>query len=104
MASHRMGATPTLRLRFKQEDGTTALDLTGLTLQLRYKKPDGTAGNWTPTVTNAPGTDGLAHYDVQTADFDTEGPWHFMGYATVGGRTWYSDEHHRDILPVLAAS
>lgn len=102
--THRMGSTPTLRFAFVQEDGVTALDLTGMTtLVARAKRPDGTTVDWTATVTNAPGTDGLASYTVDTADFNMEGPWHFQGHAIGGGRTWYSDEHHRTIVAPFAA-
>lgn len=98
---YRKGGTPTLRLQFRKEDGSTPLDLTSLALTLLIDKPDGTKITRTPTVTTPPGTNGNAHYDVQAADFDMEGTWRFQGRAVGGGRVWYSDIHHRDVLEIL---
>jgi len=99
---HRIGATPDLRFIWVQEDGVTALDLTGLTLVVNAIRPDGTnAGPWTPIVVGDP-TAGVADYTVLTADWNMAGSWHLQGKATGGGRTWYSDEHHREVRGVLA--
>lgn len=98
---HRIGATPDLRFTWVQEDGTTALDLTGKTLTITARRPDGTdAGPWTPSVVGA-ATDGIADYTVLTGDWNMEGNWHFQGKAVGGGRTWISDEHHREIKAAL---
>lgn len=101
MPTHYVGATPTLQFTWVQEDGTTALDISGASpLVVRAQRPDGTTVDWALTPTND-GTDGRADYVVQSTDFNIPGAWHFQGVATIGTRDWFSDEHHRDIRAPL---
>lgn len=58
-------------------DTSLDLDAEGLaSSKIAYKKPDGTAGDWTGTILNSPGTDGKIYVDFNdTIKFTDLGDW-----------------------------
>jgi hypothetical protein len=83
----------------KKEDGN-AVDLTGGTITFHFRKPDASAVTKTASITNSPGTDGVAHY-VKEADFqDAAGRFQLQVWIVFSA----SDKWHSDWLEFQVGS
>jgi len=87
------GNRPTVQVSVKQEDGTTARDLTGATnLKIKLRPANQRTGGktYTATVSGLATAGVLTTSDVAAADLTALGVWQAQAFYTLGGKDWHT--------------